>query len=209
MTTSATVLTLSHQYGSGGSLIAHDLGRRLNWAVWDKEIVRTIASQQHVPEEYVDTKDERVASFIERVVRSLGVGGFEAAYNIPPPLRLNNTQLVRLTRALIEDVAKKGQAIIVGRGGNFILAGWPEVLHIFVFAPLEVRVERVMRVEGLTHAEAEQRIAGMDRLRTDYVHTFYHAEWRDPIHYHLQVDSGAWGEEGTADIIAQALEHRP
>jgi cytidylate kinase len=208
MTTRATILTLSHQYGSGGSLIARDLGRRLNWTVWDKEIVRAIASQQHVPEGYVDTRDERVASFIERVVGFLGVGGFEAAYNIPPPLRLKDSQLARLTRALIEDVAKEGRAIIVGRGGNFILAGRPEVLHVFVFAPLAVRIERVIRVEGLTHAEAEQRIAGMDQLRADYVHTFYHADWRDPSHYHLQVDSGMWDEEGTADIIAWALEHQ-
>ncbi len=48
MTTWATILTLSHQYGSGGSLIARDLGRRLNWAVWDKEIVRTIAAQPNI-----------------------------------------------------------------------------------------------------------------------------------------------------------------
>ena len=209
MTTWATVLTLSHQYGSGGSLIARDLGRRLNWTVWDKEIVHTIASQQHVPEEYVDTKDERVGSFIERVVGFFGVGGFETAYNIPPPLRLKDSQLARLTRTLIEDVAKEGRAIIVGRGGNLILADRPEALHVFVFAPLAARVERVMRVEGLTHAEAERRISGMDQLRTDYVRTFYRADWRDPGHYHLQVDSEVWGEEGTANIIARALETRP
>jgi cytidylate kinase len=71
-----------------------------------------------------------------------------------------------------------------------------------------VWVEQVRRVERLTQAEAEQRIAGMDRLRTDYVQTFYHADWRDPSHYHLQVDAGVWGEEGTADISAWALEHR-
>jgi len=208
MTTWATILTLSHQYGSGGSLIARDLGRRLNWAVWDKEIVRTIAAQQHVPEEYVDTKDERVASFIERVVGFLGVGGFETAYNLPPPLRLKDSQLTRLTRTLIEDVAKEGRAVIVGRGGNLILADRPQVLHIFIFASLEVRVERVMRIEGLTHAEAEQRVVGMDQLRTDYIHTFYRADWRDPSHYHLQVDSGVWGEEGAADIITRGLEHQ-
>jgi cytidylate kinase len=49
----------------------------------------------------------------------------------------------------------------------------------------------------------------MDRLRTDYVHTFYHADWRDPSRYHLLIDSGVWGEEGTADLIAWALEHMP
>jgi cytidylate kinase len=208
-TSTKSMLTISHLYGSGGSLIARDLGRRLHWAVWDKEIVHQIASQQQVPEAYVDTKDERVDSFIKRRVRLFGLGWFESTYNIPPPLWLNDTQLARMTRAIIEDVAKEGHAIIVGRGGQCILAGRPEVLHVFVFAPLAVRVERVMQAEGLTRAEAERRIAGMDRLRADYVRTFYHADWRDPSHYHLLVDSGVWGEGGTADLIAWTLERLP
>jgi cytidylate kinase len=104
-------------------------------------------------------------------------------------------------------VAKEGKAIIVGRGGNLILADHPRTLHVFILAPLSVRIKRVMEAEGLTHAAAEQRIAGMDKLRADYVRTFYHADWRDPGHYHLMVDSGIWGEGGTTELIAWALEH--
>ena len=44
-------------------------------------------------------------------------------------------------------------------------------------------------------------------LRIDYVRTFYHADWRDPTHYHLTVGSAVWGERGTADLIPWALEH--
>ena len=201
-----SMLTISHQYGSGGSRISRDLGRRLNWAVWEKEIVRQIAAQYKVAEEYVDAKDERVDSIIERMVGLFGMGGFESAYEIPPPLWLTDAQLVRMTRGIIEDVAKAGRAIIVARGGNHILAARPDVLHVFIFAPLPIRTERVMEAEGLTHAEAERRITGMDRLRADYVHTFYHADWRDPGRYHLLIDSGVWGEEGTADLIAWALK---
>ena len=207
MSTPITLLTLSHQYGSGGSLIARDLGQRLNWKVWDKEIVQTIASRQHVSKDYIETKDERVGSFIERVVESFGVGGFEIAYNIPPPLRLKDSQLARLTRTLIEEVAQEGSTIIVGRGGNCILANRPKTLHVFVFAALDARIERVMKVEGLTTDEAKRRITGMDKLRTDYVHKFYQAEWRDSDGYNLQLDSSVWGETGTADFIIRALEH--
>ncbi len=110
-----SLLTISHQYGSGGSRIARALGRRLHWAVWEKEIVRKIASQYKVSEEYVDSKDERVDSFIERMVGLFGMGGFESAYEIPPPLWLTDAQLVRMTRAIVEEVAREGRAIIVGR----------------------------------------------------------------------------------------------
>lgn len=205
-TTTRSILTISHQYGSGGSRIARDLGQRLQWAVWEKEIVRQIATQYKVSEEYVEAKDERVDSFIERMVGLFGMGGFESAYEVPPPLWLTDAQLVRMTRGIVEDVARDGRAIIVGRAGNWILADSPRALHVFILAPLSVRVGRVMEAESLSRAAAEQRIAGMDKLRADYVRTFYHADWRDPGHYHLIVDSGVWGESGTAEMIAWALE---
>jgi len=201
------MLTISHQYGSGGSLIARDLGQRLSWPVWDKEIVHRIATEYAVAEEYVEEKDERVDSFIERVARILSTSGFEAAYNVPPPLWLSDTQLAHMTSTIIKEITEEGKVIIVGRGGNHVLAGRPKTLHVFVFAAHEARVQRVMAVERLAHSAAERRIAGMDKLRADYVHTFYHADWRDPTRYHLVVDSAVWGESGTADLIAGALEH--
>jgi cytidylate kinase len=207
MRSPVNILTISHQYGSGGSRIARELGRRLDWSVWEKEIVRQIASQYKVSEEYVEAKDERVDTFIERMVGLFGMGGFESAYEVPPPLWLNDAQLVRMTKGIVEDVAKEGRAIIVGRGGNHILAKHPTTAHVFLLAPLPVRVERVMRAENLTRAAAEHRIAGMDKLRADYVHTFYHADWRDPSTYHLMIDTGAWGEDNAVEMILWALTH--
>ena len=66
MNTSDTLmLTISHQYGSGGSQIARDLGGRLQWSV------RKIAAEYQLAETDVEAKDERVASFIERLVELL------------------------------------------------------------------------------------------------------------------------------------------
>ena len=209
MPSSADVLTISHQYGSGGSRVARALGQRLGWSVWEKEIVRKIASQYKVSEEYIEAKDERVDSFIERMVGLFGLGGFESAYEVPPPLWLNDAQLVRMTKGIVEDVAREGRAIFIGRAGNHILTNRPHSLHVFLFAPLSIRIERVMQIEGLAHAAAEQRIAGMDKLRTDYVHTFYHADWRDPSTYNLLIDTGLWGEEKTTEMILWALEKIP
>jgi len=203
------MLTISHQYGSGGSQIARDLGGRLQWPVWDKEIVRKIATEYQFSEPEVEAKDERVASFIEKLVDLLGLGGFATAYSILPPRGLDDAKLRYMTRTIVEDIARKGRAIIVGRGGNHILAKRPSTLHVFIFAPLEARIQRVIEMEKLTRSEAERRIAGMDRLRTDYVRTFYQADWRDPTHYHLALDSAVWGERGTAELILSAIEHIP
>lgn len=200
------VITISHLYGSGGSRVAQELGRRLGFSVWDKEIVRQISARYELAESVVESKDERVDSFIERMVGIFGASGFEAVYQVPVPLWLNDAQLVRMTRAIIEQAAEKGQAIIVGRGGECILANRSDVLQVFISASLEVRIKRVMAWEGLDRAKAESRIAGMDKLRHDYARTFYRADWRDPSFYHLLIDSGLWGEEGTIDLIESAFK---
>jgi cytidylate kinase len=199
------MLTISHQYGSGGSQIARDLGGRLQWSVWDKEIVRKMAAEYQVAEPEVEAKDERVASFMEKLVDLLGLGGFATAYSILPP-QVDDAKLLYMTRTIVEDIARTGRAIIVGRGGNHILAKRPSTLHVFILAPLETRVQRVIEMEKLTRSEAERRIAGMDRLRTEFIRSFYHADWQDPRRYHLTVDSALWGERGTADLILSALE---
>jgi len=205
----APMLTISHQYGSGGSQIARDLGNRLQWSVWDKEFVRKVATEYQLAETDVEATDERAASFIEKLVGVLGMGGFATAYSMLPPRGMDDASLLHMTRTIVEEIAGEGRAIIVGRGGNHILAKRPRTLHVFIFAPLEARVQRVIQLEKLTRAEAERRVIGMDRLRTDYVRTFYHADWRDPTHYHLTVDSAVWGEAGTADLILSAVERVP
>ncbi len=203
------MITISHQYGSGGSLIARALGRQLNWSVWDKEIVHRIATENQLAEEDVDDKDERVETFMERLTGVLGLSAFETAYSVLPPRWLTDAQLVRMTREIVTDIATQGSAIIVGRGGNHLLAARPATLHVFVVAPLAERIQTVMRVEQLTQVEAERRIAGMDKLRADYVRTFYHAEWSDPTFYHVLVNSAAWGEAAVVDLILDALARMP
>src|SRR5262249_39433188 len=92
-TADTLMLTISHQYGSGGTQIARALGDRLQWSVWDKEIVRKIATEYQLAETDVEAKDERVATFIEKLVDLLGLGGFTTAYSILPPRGLDDATL--------------------------------------------------------------------------------------------------------------------
>src|SRR5262245_49173604 len=207
--TQAPMLTISHQYGSGGSQIARALGDLLQWPVWSKEIVRKIAAEYQLTETDVEDTDERAPSFLDKVAGVLGMGGFATAYSMLPPRGMDDERLLHMTRTIVEDIARTGQAIIVGRGGNLILAKRPRTLHVFIVAPLEARVERVVQMEKLKRSEAERRITCMDRLLTDYVRTFYHADWRDPAHYNLSVDSAVWGDDATVDLILAALERMP
>jgi len=76
------MLTISHQYGSGGSLIAREPGGRLRWSVWDKEIVHKIATEYQLAETNVRPKDERVRVVHRKAGRPSRDGGFATAYSV-------------------------------------------------------------------------------------------------------------------------------
>src|SRR6266446_1455766 len=103
------MLTISHQYGSGGSLIARDLGGRLRWSVWDKEIVHKIATEYQLAETDVEAKDERAASFIERLV---GWRGPQRRQRRPPSARVRpgESALRRPGHAQVTPWSRPGRA---------------------------------------------------------------------------------------------------
>lgn len=113
----------------------------------------------------------------------------------------------RETEKLIREHAEGG-AVILGRAGAIILRDDPRALHVRLDGPVERRVERAMRAEGLTREDAERLRKGGDRAREAYVRHFYGCDARDPSHYHLVIDSTALPVETVVEVIAAAALRR-
>ncbi len=94
-----------------------------------------------------------------------------------------------LVAALIRDVAARGGAVILGRGAQFVLKNRTPTAHIHVFAPLANRVQRLIQLQNISHAEAERQIHESDEQRAGYVRRYYQADWRDASHYHLVLNT--------------------
>ena len=99
-----------------------------------------------------------------------------------------------------------GNAVIVGRGGAFILKDDLRALHVHTYAALPCRIETAMRQEGLDRATAERRIHDTDRERARYIKNLFKAEWEALRHYHLLLDSGRLGIATCVDLIVEAAQ---
>ena len=104
---------------------------------------------------------------------------------------------------IMNDIAERYNAVIVGRAGFYALRDRPRVIRVFVHAPLEFRVRRIMKVHGLTDGrEAQRLVEEADRRRARFIKDVSGAEWCDARNYHLSIDaSGIDFDTGVAMIV--------
>jgi len=199
------VLTVAREYGSGGGRIARSIAQRLGWNLLDKALVEEIARSARVDPELAQRYDERVDSWVHRVSRrSLWHGAFEGVATVADTDFFDAETMAVLARDLIREAHARGNCVIVGRGGQCALQDRPDVLHLFVYAPLSERITRV-RNRVRTAGNVEQLIRSVDQQRADYIRTYLGCNWNDPHLYHLLISSEL-GEDSVAQTVIDIIQ---
>ena len=109
--------------------------------------------------------------------------------------------LVKITRALVEELAAEGRCVVVGRASAAVLARSADTLHVRLVAPFETRVKAATQRLSLNPTEAPRIVAERDANRARYHREYYDRDCNDPIHYHMVLNTGRLGMEGAAQVI--------
>jgi len=206
------VVTIARQLGSGGSFIAQQLARRLDYKYMDREILLEAARQLGHSEELLLSQEERRSPLWEKILRAFSPGVPEAAY-VPPPVPLAlDKELFQAEAKIIRNVSDLYNAVIVGRGAVHILKGRPGLIHVFIHAGKEFRIRRVMEIYGIRDpGEAHSMVERSDGQRADFIRAMAGAAWTDARNYHLCVDTGIVGfplAEAWVAQLAKETERR-
>ena len=113
-------------------------------------------------------------------------------------------QAITAQEKAIRMIADQGSCVIVGRAADHVLRGRENIVRVFIHAPKEYRVKKVMEMYGDTAQEGEKSIARSDMARSAYYKSISGQNWGDPHQYALSVDSSV-GPERTAEVICQYL----
>jgi len=97
---------------------------------------------------------------------------------------------VRMVGQVIQNMAKEGQVLLMGRAGQMLLRDNKDALHIQVVAPLSCRVQRLRELEGLNQRDAKRRLLASDGARADFLRRYYGINWLDPQLYDLVINTG-------------------
>lgn len=203
------VITISRQLGSGGRDIGRKVAEKLGITYLDNEIVSAAARMAGVSEEALSDADERRPTLLGQIADLLARYPTAVELGIPTvdiEPSMSQDTFRHLIEDVIRDVASKGSAVIVGRGGQMILKDNPIVFPVHVYAPFEVRVKRVAEREHISRSEAEKAVRDADHHRSGYIRTYYKADWQDPNLYALMVNTGRLDIDTSVDLIVQAAK---
>jgi hypothetical protein len=199
----ATV-TISASYGARGEQIAQAVATRLGLAFLDRAIPLGVARQLHLPEESIESSDERAPTRWAQVASALSAAGAVSTATGVAPEPVEDPDTFRTaTEAMLRRVADTTGAVILGRAGMVVLGGRPDVLRVRLDGPVDARIAQAV-TDGADPATARDAQQDVDGARDHYARFFYKQRQDDARLYHMIIDSTALPLETCVDIIEHA-----
>ena len=116
-------------------------------------------------------------------------------------------QAIVAQEQIIRKIADSGSCVIVGRAADYVLSDYPDVVRIFIYAPKEYRVKKIMEMYGDTEEAGRKSIARSDAARSAYYNSISGGEWGNPHGYHLCINSSC-GVDAAVSMICDYIKLR-
>ncbi|HEX5177792.1 MAG TPA: cytidylate kinase-like family protein [Gemmatimonadaceae bacterium] len=198
------LITVSREFGAGGSELAAAVGAQLGWPVLDQELIHRVAERLRCAHTTVEHLDEHPPSLAARIAAVLIMPQSEMISFPPATDVVTADRIAEATRAAIVEAGKSPPLVVVGHGAQCIFAGRDDALHVRVVAPVEARVERVMQRFGIDAAGAMTMLRRADADRQAYVQRHFHQNWRSELLYDVLINTGRVSIADAATIVVEA-----
>ena len=226
------VITINGPIGCGsvtiGQMVAEQLGINFVDRMISTEasrIVGTPVGTLIAKEQRVNRFRDRLGRFVQTVLERSAMSGVSGEpyfgrgiENLPPETymdltgegggvvqKLDDKTFIDATTKVVKDIHAKGNAVIIGRGANQILADATDTLHVGLIAPMSVRVETLMARENFEREEAEIHVEELEQAREDFAQKFWKVHPNEAKHYHMMLNMGRMSPKIAAEVIAHAV----
>ena len=189
------IITISREFASGGSDLAKLLSQKLNYEIWDKELLQAIAHDSKHDEKFLKSLDERRRRAVEDAVL-----GFVRNAG-------SNVSYLRSLIRVVKTIESHGKSIIVGRGANYICT-MPSSLHVRIVCPFHERLRRHARRTGVSETKAGREVEKKDADRNDFIRYYFKRNVAEPSDYDLLLNSNTFDNEQMAAIILEAYQQK-
>jgi cytidylate kinase len=188
----ALTIALAREAGARGGTIGRRVARKLNWQVYDQDLLEYMSQDTVVRQGIFDGLPAAATAWVESNLQTL--------------LREQNLSqhpsIVNLARVVLA-LGAQGEVVLVGRGAGFILPR-ASTLHVRMMAPLQERIAYMSQWLRMPVAEAAEKVRTRDARRAEFISTHFHRQPGDIHQYDMLLNASLLGEETSANLIAQA-----
>ena len=197
------VITIARGFGSGGRQIAAKLAEELGINWYERRVMALASQYSGYGEEYFQDEKLKGSLFINSLMKlpiSLSPKPVLSRFTSDP-------KMFDIQSHIIRELAQTESCIIVGKCADYVLRDHEKVLSLYIEAPREYCIDRVMQdMPGTTREEAGELIVKTDHYRSEYYKYYTNGcDWRNPTNYDLTINTGRLGDEKTIKIIKNTL----
>jgi len=198
------IVTIEREYGCGGGEIAQRLAQLLGWKLWDHLLTEEIARLANCSQAAVEQREERTDPLYYRLFKSFLRGSYEGSINAHKLNLLDSENILKMTERVVQHAARKGESVIVGRGSQLFLKDRSDTLRVFLYAPRENKVRRLLS-RGKSEKDAQELVDTVDRERAGFIEKYFHVDWPDRAVYHIMINTAA-GDETVVQAIVNFMK---
>jgi cytidylate kinase len=201
------VITISKEFGTESEKVASQAGQKLGYEYIGDHLIAEIAKELHVSESEAEmfrkTSQSRILRFVDRYTCSLVQKVVDREHGC-----LDDKNYYNTTKKLVQNVYEAGNAIILGWGGQCILRGKPNTLHVRLIKDEETKIKEVMQNRNLEHKAAKAFIVREEGDLKAYIEHYFNEDWNSAHLYDLIIDMGKTSVEQAVDLICDNLKHK-
>ena len=200
-----TVITIARSYGSGGKTLGKLLADKMGINCYDREIIRMASDSSGINEELFGRVDEKLKkSPLFGIVRS---NPYKGNGVIPPESSnfVSDDNLFNYQAQVIKELAEKESCVIIGRCADYVLKDNPNVIRLYLYAPLEDCIKRVMAQNSITEKETIKKIEMIDKYRSDYYKYYTGKEWNDARNYDFCLNTTSMSYEKLIQVVENII----
>jgi shikimate kinase len=198
------IVTVEREYGCGGGEIAQRLAELLGWKLWDHLLTEEIARLANCTQAAVEQREERTDPLYYRLFKSFLRGSYEGSINAPKLNLVDSENILKMTERVVQHAASKGESVIVGRGSQLFLKDRGDTFRVFLYAPREHKVRRLLS-RGKSERDAQELVDTVDRERAGFIEKYFHVAWPDRAVYHIMINT-AVGDETVVQMILNFMK---
>ncbi len=198
-----TIIAISRAYGAHGTVVGSRLAAKLGIPMFDRKIIDLAGEKSGLSPDYIGKLEENVTgSFLFNLAASsYNMHGFHRSCDVPMSYTAFSAQA-----NVIQEIAKKGSAVIIGRCSDYLLRDDPDCVRVFLYAEAQDRLEQCKAEYKLDDRAAEQQLKKLDRSRSNYYKNFTGENWGEAKSHDLSINVTKIGPEGAVDLILQYLK---
>jgi len=199
-----TVITIARSYGSGGRTLGKLLAEELHINCYDRELLRMASDESGINEALFGAADEKKKNqSLFRIAQNIYKG------EIFPPdsdVFTSDDNLFNYQAKVIKELAASESCVIIGRCADFVLKDFDNITRLFLYAPKENCIQRILNQEGGDEKEISKKIDKIDKYRAEYYRYYTGRNWYDARNYDFCIDTSSRSYSNLIGLVKSYIE---